>query len=123
MLLFLEILLFLIIPCIALWPYMTAAVGTLLSTVIYVTLLIIMTPLVLLFNRSIMRQSDRLYEQMKELEMKGNKDTYEYISLEKQLEESESELAQRGQSMFLILLLVVLILFLIKILKIIIGLY
>ena len=82
MLLFLEILLFLIIPCIALWPYMTAAVGTLLSTVIYVTLLIIMTPLVLLFNRSIMRQSDRLYEQMKELEMKGNKDTYEYNTCE-----------------------------------------
>ena len=123
MLLFLEILLFLIIPGIALWPYMTAAMGTLLSTAIYVTLLIIMTPLVLLFNRSIMRQSDRLYEQMKGLEMKGKKDTYEYISLEKQLEDSEAKLAQRCQSMFLILLLVVLILFLFKIVQIIIGLY
>ncbi|MBR2064493.1 MAG: hypothetical protein IJ971_07350 [Bacteroidales bacterium] len=105
-----------------LWPYLTAAIGTLISTVIYAVLFIIMAPLMLIFNRSHMRRSEKLFEQMQDLEVKGQKYSYEYICLEKQYEESEAEIAERGKSLFLILLLVGVILFIMKMVQIIIGL-
>lgn len=119
---FLYIIFCLIIPGIMLWPYLTAAIGTLISTVIYAVLFIIMAPLMLIFNRSHMRRSEKLFEQMQDLEVKGQKYSYEYICLEKQYEESEAEIAERGKSLFLILLLVGVILFIMKMVQIIIGL-
>ena len=119
---FLYIFFCLIIPGIMLWPYLTAAIGTLISTVIYAVVFIILAPLMLIFNRSHMRRSEKLFEQMQDLEVKGQKYSYEYICLEKQYEESEAEIAERGKSMFLILLLVVVILFIMKMVHIVISL-
>ena len=120
---FIGVIIILILGIVMFGPSLCAAIGTLYTTILFLLLLLIMSPFILIFNRSNMRRSDELYEQLKALEMNGLKYSDKYESLEKQFKESEAEVKQRTQSIFLILLIICVILFLIKIVQNTIGLY
>ena len=120
---FIGVIIILILGIVMFGPSLCAAIGTLYTTILFLLLLLIMSPFVLIFNRSNMRRSDELYEQMKALEMNGGKYSNEYEHLEKQFKESEAEVKQRTQSIFLIFLIISVTLFLIKVVQTTIGLY
>ena len=120
---FIGVIIILILGIVMFGPSLCAAIGTFYTTIVFFMLLVIMSPFVLIFNRSSMRRSDELYEQLKALEMNGGKYSNEYERLEKQFKESEAEVKQRTQSIFLIFLIISVTLFLIKVVQTTIGLY
>lgn len=89
------------------WPTVSAAIGTLFTSIIFIGILIITAPFVLLIARKDMRRSDELYEQMKGLD----EYSYKYLCLKEQLDRSEEEVAKKTQFVFLFLTLIGVILF------------
>lgn len=123
MLTFLYVIISLIVFAVMFGPTMCATIGGFFTTLIFVVLAVILAPFNLLFNRSHMRRSNELYEQMRALETSGLKYSTAYERLDKQYQELEAEITERNQSFFLMLLLIGVVLFLIWIIQIIIGLY